>query len=38
VSIDGKTLGSGQGRSKKLAETQAAIDALSKLPKPKKSK
>jgi ribonuclease-3 len=38
VSIDGKPLGSGQGRSKKLAETQAAIDALSKLPKPKKSK
>jgi ribonuclease-3 len=38
VSIDGKELGSGQGRSKKLAETQAAIDALSKLPKPKKSK
>lgn len=38
VSIDGKALGSGQGRSKKLAETQAAIDALSKLPKPKKSK
>ncbi len=38
VSIDGKALGSGQGRSKKLAETQAAIDALAKLPKPKKSK
>jgi ribonuclease-3 len=38
VSIDGKELGSGQGRSKKLAETQAAIDALSKLPKSKKSK
>jgi ribonuclease-3 len=38
VSIDGKLLGSGLGRSKKLAETQAAIDALSKLPKPKKSK
>jgi ribonuclease-3 len=38
VSVDGKALGSGQGRSKKLAETQAAIDALAKLPKPKKSK
>ena len=38
VSIDGKVLGSGQGRSKKLAETHAAIDALAKLPKPKKSK
>jgi ribonuclease-3 len=38
VSIDGKPLGSGQGRSKKLAETQAAIDALSQLPRPKKSK
>jgi ribonuclease-3 len=38
VSIDGKELGSGQGRSKKLAATQAAIDALAKLPKSKKSK
>ncbi len=38
VSIDGKAIGSGQGRSKKLAETQAAIDALAKLPKAKKSK
>lgn len=38
VSIDGKEIGSGQGRSKKLAETQAAIDALAKLPKAKKSK
>jgi ribonuclease-3 len=38
VKLDGKELGSGQGRSKKLAETQAAIDALSKLPKSKKSK
>ena len=38
VSIDGKVLGSGKGRSKKLAETQAAIDALAKLPKAKKSK
>jgi ribonuclease-3 len=38
VGIDGKTVGSGQGRSKKLAETQAAIDALAKLPKPKKAK
>ena len=38
VSLDGKVLGSGQGRSKKLAETQAAIDALAKLPKSKKSK
>lgn len=38
VSIDGKALGSGQGRSKKQAETQAAIDALAKMPKPKKSK
>jgi ribonuclease III len=38
VSIAGKPVGSGQGRSKKLAETQAAIDALTKLPKPKKAK
>jgi ribonuclease-3 len=38
VSIDGMQVGNGQGRSKKLAETQAAIDALAKLPKPKKAK
>ena len=38
VSIDGVQLGNGVGRSKKLAETQAAIDALAKLPKPKKNK
>ena len=38
VNIDGKQVGAGQGRSKKLAETQAAIDALAKLPKPKKTK
>ncbi|MFM6966278.1 MAG: ribonuclease III [Rhodoluna sp.] len=38
VSIAGAEVGFGKGRSKKLAETQAAIDALAKLPKPKKSK
>jgi ribonuclease-3 len=38
VSIDGKQVGSGQGRSKKLSETHAAIDALKNLPKRKKSK
>jgi ribonuclease-3 len=38
VSVDGKQVGAGQGRSKKLSETQAAIDALKNLPKRKKSK
>jgi ribonuclease III len=38
VTIDEAEIGNGQGRSKKLAETQAAIDALSKMPKPKKAK
>jgi ribonuclease-3 len=38
VSIAGKVVGLGQGRSKKLAETNAAIDALAKLPKSKKTK
>jgi ribonuclease-3 len=38
VSIEGAVVGVGEGRSKKLAETQAAIDALAKLPKPKKKK
>ena len=38
VSVDEKLLGEGQGRSKKLAETSAAIDALARLPKSKKGK
>ena len=38
VNLDGKAVGKGQGRSKKLAETQAAIDALANLPKLKKTK
>ncbi|MCX8530574.1 MAG: ribonuclease III [Rhodoluna sp.] len=38
VSIAGRVVGLGQGRSKKLAETNAAIDALAKLPKSKKTK
>ena len=34
VTVDGVVLGSSTARTKKLAETQAAIEALAKLPKP----